>query len=415
MEKVKALGDAGKFDEANALLDKILPLLQAEQTSSPAKNKSGPPAASKPATVGMSEITITRAPDHAIFDPSVASDGTGLLHMSLSGVASTTPGGAFTTAGVRTYLATSRNQGKSWKLAGVISPDIGVTLGKAPTNGRWQSEVSALVYDAQAPKRTRWKLIWHQYLNINGGRKFEHGWIAYKEAETPYALAKARPVKLLTGAAYDSVNDNPAGWTRSPIAGAGVNKVHQLASALKGCIVLSEPGLLSKPDALYMSFVCFKPKLLGLLGAYHHVVLLKCTRPCEATRLGAWSYAGTVLTPDDAEDLRLEKFSASDLFSEEGRDYITVSPVSDTPVPGAYKGCVVFRFADLVHGKVARTANGRPSPAKTVSVSADSFNGACTFLPVGANKGLLIGRVDFLRNTKGVDATFHVLRSNVSP
>ena len=175
------------------------------------------------------EIAIAGAPDHGIFDPSVASDGAGKLYMSLSGVASTTPGGGFGTAAVRTYLASSGDQGKSWQLAGVINPDIAVVLGTAPTNGRWQSEVSALVYDAQASAQARWKLIWHQYLNIDGVRKFEHGWIAYKEAATPGALATAKPVKLFTAAAYDAVNDNPAGWTRSPIAGAGVNKVQQLA------------------------------------------------------------------------------------------------------------------------------------------------------------------------------------------
>ena len=240
------------------------------------------------------EIAIAGAPDHGIFDPSVASDGTGKLYMSLSGVASSTPGGTFKTAGVRTYLASSSDQGKSWRLSGVINPDIGVTLGIAPTNGRWQSEVSALIFDAQAPASARWKFIAHQYLNINGDRKFEHGWLAYKEAGTPEALAIAKPVKLFTAAAYDTVNDTTAGWTRSPIAGPGVNRVQLLSPALAGCIAVSEPGLLSKPDALYMSLVCYKS---GLAGITNDVVLLKCARPCNAAAPGAWSYAGTVLTP----------------------------------------------------------------------------------------------------------------------
>ena len=46
-----------------------------------------------------------------------------------------------------------------------------------------------------------------------------------------------------------------------------MNKVQKLASALEQCAALSEPGLLAKPDALYLSLICFKPKLLGLLGA----------------------------------------------------------------------------------------------------------------------------------------------------
>jgi hypothetical protein len=412
MQKVKALGDAGKLDQADALLDKILSVLQAEETGAPAKNKGSPLATSAPATAGMSEITLAGAPDHGIFDPSIASDGAGSLYMSLSGVASTTLGGSFGTTAVRTYLASSRDQGKSWRLSGVINPDIGVTLGKAPTVGRWQSEVSALVFDAQAPKQARWKLILHQYLNINGDRKFEHGWIAYKEAETPGALAAAKPVKLFTAAAYDTVNDDTNGWTRSPIAGAGVNKLQQLASALQGCLIVTEPGLLSKADALYMSLVCFKS---GLAGVTSDVVLLKCARPCNAAAPGAWSYAGTALTTADSQALGSGKTSASDLFSHNGKDYITVSPVGDTPVADAYKGCKVFRFADIASGKVERAANGRPSPAAAVSMSTDSFNGACAFLPAGANKGLLIGQIDFVKTTTGADATFHVFRSNVSP
>ena len=296
MQKVKSLGDAGKLDQADALLDKILSLLQAEQIGAPAKSKSSLPAApvaarrtgsplaaSVPAAAGMSEITIAGAPDHGIFDPSVTSDGTGKLYMSLSGVASTTPGGSFGTAAVRTYLASSGDQGKSWKLASVINPDIAVTLGKAPPNGRWQSEVSALVFNSLAPKQARWKLVWHQYLNINGDRKFEHGWIAYKEAESPGALATAKPVKLFTAAAYDAVNDTTTGWTRSPIAGAGVNKVQQLSPALASCIAVSEPGLLSKLDALYMSQVCFQS---GSARHHHRRRLAEMRTPLQRRSAG---------------------------------------------------------------------------------------------------------------------------------
>jgi len=412
MQKVKALGDAGKLEQADALLDKILSGLQAEEIGALSKNKRTGPASSVPATTGMSEIPLAGAPDHGIFDPSIARDSTGPLYMSLSGVASTTPGGSFGTHAVRTYLASSRDQGKSWRISGILNNDIGVTLGKAPANGRWQSEVSTLVFDAHAPKQGRWKLIWHQYLDINGDRKFEHGWIAYKEAETPDALAAAKPVKLFTAAAYDAVNDTVTGWTRSPIAGAGVNKLHQFAPALQGCLLITEPGLLSKADALYLSLVCFKS---GLGGVTSDVVLLKCAHPCNAAAPGAWAYVGTALTPADSQALGLGKFSGSGLFSDNGKDYIVVSPVGNTPVPEAYKGCNVFRLADIASGKVERAANGRPSPATSVSMNADSFNGACAFLPAGADKGLLIGRVDFVKLANGADATFHIFRSNVSP
>ncbi len=372
-------------------------------------------ASAGPADTKISEITIPGAPDHGIFDPSIASSGAGKFYMSLSGVTSTVPGGGFTTLGVRTYLAVSGDQGKSWQLSGVINPDVDVQLDRKPHRGRWQSEVSALVFDQQAPKQARWKLVWHQYLNIDGDREIKHGWIAYKEAATPEGLAAAKPVKLFTASIYDDVNDNPAGWTHSPLPGPGVNKVQKLASALEHCAALSEPGLLAKPDALYLSLICFKPKLLGLLGATNHVILLKCARPCDAAAPGAWSYAGTALSQDDAESLDIKKFSATDLFSDGGRDFITVSPVGKVPSEEAYKGCVVFRFADLAAGKVERGSGGRPVPAAAASMNKDSFNGACTFLPSGANRGLLIGRADFMVRDNKPDAAFHIFRTNIAP
>jgi hypothetical protein len=360
-------------------------------------------------------ISIAGAPDHGIFDPSIASDGSGKLYMSLSGVAATVPGGSFDSLAVRTYLAMSGDQGKSWQLAGVINPETQVMLKHeaAPHRGVWQSEVSTLAFDPYAPEQSRWKLIWHQYLAINGERKFDHGWMAYKEAASPEKLAAAKPVKLFAGEAYKSEDNNPAGGLGAPIAGAPVNMAHKLAPALEHCVLLSEAGMLAKPDALYMSMLCFKPKLLGLLGAYHHVILLKCARPCEAAKPGAWSYVGTLLSPEDAEDLGVEKLSASDLFSEGGRDFLTVSPVGNKPVPDAYKGCLVFRFADLAKGRVERDAKGHPSPAVSLAMDKESFNGACAFLPAGPNKGMVIGRISFMQTGGKPDAAFHIFHSNV--
>jgi hypothetical protein len=363
----------------------------------------------------FTEITIPGQPDHGIFDPSIAGDGAGTFYMSLSGVAANTPGESFPLHAVRTYLAVSANQGKSWRLSGVINPDIAVALGQAPFAGRWQSEVSALLHDPLAPVQSRWKLVWHQYLNAAGQRKFEDGWIAYKEAATPAGLAAAKPVKLFTAAAYDPVNDTSTGWTRSPIAGPGVNKVQTLDAALASCVAVSEPGLLPKPDALYMSLVCYKPDPAGQTGAVSSVIMLRCARPCNAAAPGAWKYVGTALTLSDAKALGLNMFSASDLFSTGGYDYVMASPVADTPVAGAYKGCVAFRFANIGSGQVERAVNGVPVPIVSTSTDNASFNGACTFLPAGASKGLLIGRVNFLNTRAGPDATFHLFRSNVSP
>ena len=70
------------------------------------------PAVPNASAATFLEIAIAGAPDHGIFDPSVASDGTGKFYMAVSGVASSTPGGTFKSAAVRTYLASSSDQGK---------------------------------------------------------------------------------------------------------------------------------------------------------------------------------------------------------------------------------------------------------------------------------------------------------------
>ena len=281
--------------------------------------------------------------------------------------------------------------------------------------GRWQSEVSALVFDAQAPAQARWKLFWHQYLNIGGDRKFKHGWLAYKEAATAEGLASAKPIKLFAGAAYDTVSNDAASWTHSPIAGPPVNWLQKLGKDLAQCVIVSEPGVLAKPDALYLSLTCFRPKLFGLMGATNSTVLLKCARPCNAAAPDAWAFAGTVLTQADAESLGFEKFSASDLFSHNGGDFIVVSPAGKRPVDSAYNGCAVFRFADLAGAKVAREAGGRPQLEAFTNLMKDTFNGACAFLPVGPNKGLLIGRIDFAKENGKPNAWFRIVRTGIVP
>jgi hypothetical protein len=176
------------------------------------------------------EILLAGAPDRGIFDPSIASDGR-QLYMTVSGVSRTAAGSSLGVTAVRTYLARSQDWGRTWQLVGgVVNPDVEVPLDDFPSlhRGRWQSEVTALAFDPDAPQTARWKLFWHQYLNVNGDRRFEHGWLAYKEAETPEQLASARAVKLITGRGYDPVNDQSAGRTKSPLAGPSVIRIQEL-------------------------------------------------------------------------------------------------------------------------------------------------------------------------------------------
>jgi hypothetical protein len=138
-------------------------------------------------SAGKTEIVISGTPDHGVFDPSVARSDSRRLYMSLSGVSSTAAGGSLGALAVQTLLAFSDDQGLSWQLVKqAVTPEIEVSLDSfaAPHRGRWQSEVSALLFDPYASKDSRWKLFWHQYLNANGQRRFEHGWPAYAEGRS---------------------------------------------------------------------------------------------------------------------------------------------------------------------------------------------------------------------------------------
>jgi hypothetical protein len=299
----------------------------------------------------------------------------------------------------------------------VVNPDVEASLDDFPSphRGRWQSEVTALAFDPDAPQPARWKLFWHQYLNVNGDRHFEHGWLAYKEAETPEQLASARTVKRITALGYDPVNDQSAARTKPPLAGPAVVRVQELHRELASCAAVSEPGVLAKPDALYLALICFRGSLFGLFGVSNQVVLLKCGRPCLATRPEGWSYAGTVLSQRDAQALSMRKFSAADLFAHDGHSFVIVSPVGRVPGEGAYKGCAVFRFEDLATGAVTRDADGRPHREIFVELDKDSFNGACAFLPDGPHRGLVIGQVDFAARRGGTEATFRIFATEVMP
>jgi len=363
------------------------------------------------------EILLAGAPDRGIFDPSIAGDGR-QLYMTVSGVSSTTAGSSLGVTDVRSYLGRSQDQGRTWQLVGgAVNPDVEASLDDFPSphRGRWQSEVTALAFDPDAPQTARWKLFWHQYLNVNGERRFEHGWLAYKEAETPEQLASARPVKLVTARGYDPVNDQSAGRTKSRLAGPAVIRIHELNRGLARCAAVSEPGVLAKPDALYLALICFRGSLFGLFEVSNQVVLLKCRRPCDATRPEGWSYAGTVLSQRDAEALGMGKLSAADLFAHDGHSFVVVSPVGTVPGQGAYEGCAVFPFEDLATEAITRNRDGRPQLAVFVELDKDSFNGACAFLPDGPHRGLVIGQVDFAARRGGIEPTFRIFATEVMP
>ena len=74
------------------------------------------------------EILLAGAPDRGIFDPSIAGDGR-RLYMTVSGVSSKAAGSGLGVTAVRSYLARSQDQGRTWQLVGgAVNPDVEASL-----------------------------------------------------------------------------------------------------------------------------------------------------------------------------------------------------------------------------------------------------------------------------------------------
>ncbi len=345
-------------------------------------NKSSPPP--PPAS---SRLTFPSVGSHGVFDAALTRDDpTGRIWMSYSAVDPSQQWPAQNVDVVTTRLASSDNNGTTWTDSGlVVNSATDVTLPLAPPNnaGTWQHEVSRVLYDPNASAGARWRLMWHHYLQVNGRRVFEHGWIGYKEAATTLGLATATERKLFVGTFYDAQNNVQGGTTGSPLGGAPIIALHTLHPDLNACLVFTEPGLLSTPTALYLALACAEVPL------NQRIILLRCAQPCDATVPGNWTYVRTMLRNTDAAAIGFVNFSAPELIESQGRRFLVVSPVSNQPFPDSYNGCLVYEFADLNAGTLVSGGTG----LKQVNGTAGTFNGACGYHPSHTG-GVVYGQVD---------------------
>lgn len=355
---------------------------------------------------GAEPMEMPGAPAQGWFDPSIATDVGGQVYMAFSGVSPATPP---LDRSVATGLARLEPDGVRWRNLGIISPASPFTA----ANGKpavWQNEVSTLVFDPWSAPAERWRLIWHQYLDLAGQRRFEHGWLALKAAPRAEDLATAPTVKLFGAGLTAREDDRPEASSRPPVAGAPRIALNHLAPALSRCWLVSEPAALARPEGVYLAMTCFEPIALGLLGATPKVVLLRCDRPCRADTPGAWRYVGDFLQADDARSFGGRAFSAPDLFAIGDQVFLTVSPVGDRPFRDSYRGCVTFAVADLGRARLERDGNGRLNPHAHYDAGSETFNGACAFLPAGPQPGLVAGVLH-----TAPQISFTVVTTGISP
>lgn len=338
-----------------------------------------------------SRLVVSGVNNLGIFDASLAQADPNKLWMTYSHVL-TSPKWGPSQNGivVATRLAFSNDSGKSWSDAGEVNSFLDVVIPLAtPFNaGTWVNEVSSLVYDSGATPNEHWKLIWHHYLIINSDRRFEHGWIGLKMASTPEGLAAATEIKLFGAAGYDTANNSLGGPTSPPVGGApAVQLDTAIHAALNNCL-FSEPSLYSNSGALYLSLLCKQ-----LAAPYDSlIVLLKCANPCNMAQASSWSYLGTLLNNSDASAAGFSGgYSAPQLVESDGKSYLIATPVEN---PGdLYRGCRVFRFADLESGALERTG-GIPNIVTQINGTRGSFNGACTYHSSSSGSGVIYSEVN---------------------
>jgi len=315
-----------------------------------------------PPMSGPIELSVSAS---GIFDPSLADTPAGARAWMAYSAVDPSPRWPANTRTVTTRLAYSGDKGVAWTDQGVANPLTETNDGRS-----WVSEVSSLIYDPTAAGNARWKLFWHHYLLNGEERQFQHGWLGYKRASTPEGLRTATEVKLFAGSAYDGINDTTSGPTQSPVGGVPRIRIQNLGAP--DCVALSEPGAMATSSGIYMAVGCY--------GANQRIILLKCAAPCSIENPASWRIVGT---------LKSGPFSAANLFRQGTSSYLIVSPVGDSPFPGSYQGCQVFRFFSLDAGAL------EPTIVKEIHGTPGSFNGACAYAQNVTAAGFLYSEIRF--------------------
>lgn len=326
-------------------------------------------------TEGSNRLSFPNDGIHGIFDPSLdAEPGSEETWLSYSTVSTSLLWPDQNPTVINTRLARSTDGGLNFNFINEINPALDVTVDlAAPKNaGTWVSEVSSIAYDEKADPERRWKLIWHHYLQIDGIRHFEHGWLGYREAARADQLKDASEIKLFGAGLYDPINNQADSVTQPPVAGAPLIDIRDLSDELSECSVLSEPGWLSDDDALYLAVGCYQ-----IDPFENRIILLSCAQPCAVTNPMAWRYVNTLLMDADAQALGFEKFSAPDIFSIGDVYYLWVSPVTQIPFEDGYNGCRAFQFKSIADGTLHTNTKNQPVPAMILNGLPDTFNGAC--------------------------------------
>ena len=313
------------------------------------------------------EIALTGIPvDLGNFDPAPTVDAGGGFWMSYSHVSLDGSGLKL----IETRLASSMDAGDSWTDAGLnINPASAFMIG--PDTVAWAQEVSRLVYNpfAAGAGADPWIILWHRYLSMLSGsetlRLFDNGWIGMKSGNSAMTLGNER--KLFTGSVYNTANDSTIGPPEVAL--------DTLDPALANCVTFTEPGVLPKSNGIYVSLLCATAVPPG------KIILLRCDHFMDNC-----GYLGTLINGSEAAVLNsgYDNFSASELVSVNGEDYLIVTP-SDATI---YRGCAIYKIDDLDQASIER--DGGTAKATAVFEAHGDFNGACGYVEGLIGSGVMV-------------------------
>ncbi len=313
------------------------------------------------------EITVTGIPaDMGNFDPAPTADAGGDFWMSYSHVSLDGSGLKL----IETRLASSVDGGAGWTDAGLsINPASAFMIG--PDTVAWAQEVSRLVYNpfATAVGADPWIILWHRYLSILSGsetlRLFNNGWIGMQSGNSAMTLGNER--KLFIGSVYNTANDSTIGPPEVAL--------NTLDPALADCETFTEPGVLPKSNGIYVSLLC------ATVAPPGKIILLRCDH-----HMNNCSYLGTLIEGSEAAVLKngYDNFSASELVSVNGEDYLIVTPSEAT----IYRGCAIYKINNLEQASIARV--GGTAEATAVFEAHGDFNGACGYVDSLSGSGVIM-------------------------
>jgi len=237
-------------------------------------------------------------------------------------------------------------------------------------------------------------MLWHRVAaaDIGGVQTplFQNSWIGLSTAPAPTGPWSAER-KLFTGSMCNATDMNDIiGAPELPLAAQ-----YPGSARLGDCTVFTEPGLLPRSDGIYVSLQC--------TGAAK-IVLLRCDRTFACAYLGDL-LAGSEAAQFSLAGQALDGFAASELVDAGGQTYLIVTGYE--PPPDTYRGCLVFRIADLAAAVVERSA-GQPVLVKRVAGTPGSFNGACGYDARATGSGILYSEAT------GSVPQFHLFASHIA-